>query len=116
MASILLYRKHIRIMEQDINKLQAAMDMGREEFQKSAMENSEILKLFYVPFESGFKIKIMVISGRLIGEEYEKGYVTASLLNGNENPVGESLTFNHIEGQYKFININEVYIVDIIGE
>ncbi|WP_040214566.1 hypothetical protein [Clostridium polynesiense] len=116
MASVLLYRKIIRVKEDDIQRLQAIIDMDKEEFIKSGTEASAVLKLYFVTFDNGFKGKVSVISGNKVGEKYSKGYVEALLLNENENPVGEELIGFNLEGQYKFTYSDGVYIIDIIGD
>ena len=116
MSSIIIYRRVLRIKEIDLTKMQRILHMDGDTFKLTGIASSKILKLYDIAFEDGYRVKLWIQAGAVIGDKYRPGYVLCSLINKNDNKVGDDIISSTIEGQYKFINKDKMYLLDIIGE
>ncbi len=116
MPSRAIYRKVLRIKEMEFQTIQRIIDMDRETFKLSGISSSKILRIYNIEFEDEYKVNISIHGGAIIGEKYRPGYVLCSLINRNDNKVGEDIISSTIEGQYKFYNNEKIYMLDIIVE
>ena len=116
MTGNIIYRRILRIKEVELTKMQRILYMDGETFKLTGIPSSKILRLYDLDFQDGYRVRLWIYAGRLIGEKYSPGHVLCSLINRNDNKVGEDIISSIIEGQYKFYNKDKTYLLDIIGE
>lgn len=116
MSGRMMYRNVLRIKEPELQEMQRILHMDEETFRLTGIASSKLLRLYDVDFKDGYRAKVWIHAGTIIGEKYRPGYVLCYLINGNDNKVGEDILSSIIEGQYKFFNKDKIYLLDIIGE